>query len=146
MPDFILIDGGRGQLNAALDALAKLGVEETPVVGLAKREEEIYVPGRPEPLRLARQDFALRLLQEIRDEAHRFAVDRHRRRRKARTLTSRLESLEGVGAKRRRLLLRRFGSAAAVERASLEELQEVLGPRLGESVHGQLAGNGGKGA
>ena len=146
MPDLILIDGGRGQLNSALDALANLGVEETPVVGLAKREEEIYVPGRPEPLRLARQDFALRLLQEIRDEAHRFAVDRHRRRRKARTLASRLESLQGVGAKRRRLLLRRFGSAAAVERASLEELQEVLGPRLGESVHGQLGGDGGEGA
>lgn len=138
MPDLILIDGGRGQLNAALEALAMLGVEETPILGLAKREEEIYVPDRPEPLRLPRQDFGLRLLQEIRDEAHRFAVDRHRRRRKANTLKSRLDSLKGVGSKRRRALLSRFGSAAGVDRASRDELIEVLGAKLGASVHGQL--------
>jgi excinuclease ABC subunit C len=138
MPDLILIDGGRGQLNAALDALAELGVEETPIVGLAKREEELYLPERPEPLRLPREDFALRLLQEVRDEAHRFAVDRHRRRRKAATMKSRLESLRGVGAKRRRQLLSRFGSAAAVDRASREDLVEILGPKLGKAVFDQL--------
>ena len=81
MPDLILIDGGRGQLNAALEALERLGVEETPIVALAKKHEEIYVPELPEPLRLDRGDAGLQALQEIRDEAHRFAVSRHRRRR-----------------------------------------------------------------
>ena len=138
MPDLILIDGGRGQLNAVLEVLATLGVEETPIVGLAKREEEVFVPGRPEPLRLPRQDFGLRLLQEVRDEAHRFAVDRHRRRRKARTLGSRLEHLKGVGAGRRRRLLSRFGSVKGVEGATLEALQEELGPKVGASVFEQL--------
>ncbi|MEM7350926.1 MAG: excinuclease ABC subunit UvrC [Acidobacteriota bacterium] len=138
MPDLILIDGGRGQLNAALEALGVLGVEETPIVGLAKREEEIYLPEQPEPLWLQRSDAGLQLLQEIRDEAHRFAVSRHRRRRKARTLRSRLDSLRGVGASRRKRLLRRFGSFAGVERATTDELQEVLGPRLGRSVYAQI--------
>lgn len=138
MPDLILIDGGRGQLNAALDALAELGVEETPIAGLAKREEEIYLPEQPEPLRLPRDDAGLQLLQEIRDESHRFAVSRHRRRRKARTLRSRLDSLRGVGSKRRRLLLRRFGSITGVEQASREELREALGLKLGDSVFEQL--------
>ncbi|MCP3964479.1 MAG: excinuclease ABC subunit UvrC [bacterium] len=138
MPDLILIDGGRGQLNAALEALAILGVEETPLVGLAKREEELYLVERPEPLRLPRDDAGLQLCQEIRDEAHRFAVSRHRRRRKARALRSRLDSLRGVGAGRRKLLLRRFGSVSGVERASLDDLREALGPKIGSSVFEQL--------
>ncbi len=142
MPDLILIDGGRGQLNAALEALAILGVEETAVAGLAKREEEVYLPERPEPLVLPRHDPGLKLLQQVRDEAHRFAVSRHRRRRKARTLTSRLDALTGVGIRRRKLLLRRFGSVAGVERASLDELTEALGPKLGRGVFEQLHAQG----
>ncbi len=138
MPDLILIDGGRGQLNAALEALAGLGVEETPIVGLAKREEEIYVPERPEPLLLPRRDAGLRVLQTIRDEAHRFAVSRHRRRRSAKTLRSRFDGLAGVGEQRRKTLVRRFGSYRGVEGADLGELQEVLGAKLGESVFRQL--------
>ena len=138
MPDLILIDGGRGQLNAALEALTLLGVEETPVVGLAKREEELYLPDRPAPLLLARNDPALQLLQEVRDEAHRFAVSRHRRRRKARTLKSRLDELRGVGPQRRKLLIRRFGSAAGVAQATRDDLREVLGDRVGAAVHDQL--------
>ena len=138
MPDLILIDGGRGQLNAALEALSLLGVEETPVVGLAKREEEVYLADQPEPLDLPRRDPGLQLLQEIRDEAHRFAVSRHRRRRRARTLTSRLTELSGVGPRRRKLLLKRFGSLSGVEAAALGELQEALGPMLGASVFEQL--------
>ena len=134
MPDLILIDGGRGQLNAALEALAGLGVEETPIVGLAKREEELYLPERPEPLRLPRGDAGLQLLQEIRDEAHRFAVTRHRKRRSKRTLRSRLDDLPGVGPRRRRLLLRRFGSVDGVRDAGVEALQEVLGPVVGRRV------------
>ena len=138
MPDLILIDGGRGQLNAALEALSDLGVEETPILGLAKREEEVYLPERPEPLRLGLDHPALQLLQEVRNEAHRFAVSRHRRRRKARTVRSRLDSLAGVGPARRKQLLRRFGSVVGVDRASVEELCEVLGDKLGQSVFQQL--------
>ncbi len=138
MPDLILIDGGRGQLNAALEALAELGVEETPIVGLAKREEEIYMPDRPEPLRLPRHDAGLKTLQLIRDESHRFAVSRHRRRRQNRTLRSQLDDLTGIGPKRRRLLIQTFVSAAGVRAASESELIAVLGERLGQSVFDQL--------
>jgi excinuclease ABC subunit C len=138
MPDLILIDGGIGQLNAALGALAELGVEETSVVSLAKREEEIYVPGLPEPLRLRRDDAGLRLLQEIRDEAHRFAVSHHRRRRSARTLHSRLDELAGIGPRRRKLLIQTFGSVQGVRDASLEDLQNALGALTGRRIFEQL--------
>ncbi|MEM7052111.1 MAG: excinuclease ABC subunit UvrC [Acidobacteriota bacterium] len=135
MPDLVLIDGGRGQLNAALEALAELGVEETPVASLAKRDEEVFLPGRPEPLRLPRSDVGLKLLQQVRDEAHRFALHRHRRRRSKRTLTSQLEAIPGVGPRRRRALLETFGSLAGVREASREDLQGLLGPNLGDQVH-----------
>ena len=139
MPDLVLVDGGRGQLNAALDALSRLGVEETPIVGLAKREEELYLPERPDALRLPHTDAGLKLLMEVRDEAHRFAVDRHRRRRKKRTLASKLDELSGVGPRRKRQLLTRFGSLEGVRAASLEELRAELGATVGERVHRQLA-------
>jgi excinuclease ABC subunit C len=138
MPDLILIDGGRGQLNSALAALAELGVEETSICSLAKREEEIYTPGLPLPLRLGRDDAGLRLLQEIRDEAHRFAVSRHRARRSARTLHSRLDELGGVGPRRRKLLVQTFGSPQGVKEASLEDLQKALGPTVGRRIFSQL--------
>ncbi len=138
MPDLVVIDGGRGQLNAALEALAALEVEETPVVGLAKREEEIYAPERPDPLRLKRTHPGLRLLQRVRDEAHRFALSRHRRRRSARSLKSRLDEIRGIGPRRRRLLLTRFGSLEAAREAGLEALQEALGPVLGRRVWERL--------
>ncbi|MCH9647954.1 MAG: excinuclease ABC subunit UvrC [Deltaproteobacteria bacterium] len=138
MPDLILIDGGRGQLNAALAALATLGVEETPVIGLAKREEEIYIPHQPEPLRLEKSHGGLRLLQHIRDEAHRFAVSRHRRRRSRKTFSSALDELSGIGIHRRKLLLRKFGSLRGVRQAALAELQAELGPVIGARIHQQL--------
>ncbi|MFQ5525203.1 MAG: excinuclease ABC subunit UvrC [Thermoanaerobaculia bacterium] len=138
MPDLILIDGGRGQLNAALRALTELGVEETPAVALAKREEEVYLVDHPEPLRLPRKDSGLQLLQQIRDEAHRFAVTRHRKRRRRSVLRSSLDSVPGIGPRRRRMLLRRFGSLAGVREAELDQLQEVLGPRLGADLHRSL--------
>jgi excinuclease ABC subunit C len=140
MPDLILIDGGRGQLNAALNALIDLGVEETPIAALAKREEEIYLPERPEALRLPRRDPGLRLLQQVRDEAHRFALSRHRRRRSKRSLASELDGIPGVGIKRRKLLLRRFGSVGQLKEAGREELVEVLGPALGARVFDHLSG------
>jgi excinuclease ABC subunit C len=138
VPDLIVIDGGRGQLNAALQALVGLGLEDTPVVALAKREEEIYTPGRPEPLRLARVDPGLRCLQAIRDEAHRFAVSRHRQRRSRAALRSGFDELRGIGDRRRRMLVQRFGGFRGVRVASRDDLREVLGSRLGDRVFEQL--------
>jgi len=138
LPDLILIDGGRGQLNAAQAALNELGVEEIPIAGLAKREEEIYVPDRDEPLRLDRHDPALQLLQMVRDETHRFSVSSHRRRRSKRTLRSELDDLPGIGEKRRRLLIERFGSVSAVKQASAQDLINVLGRKVGQGLWDEL--------
>ena len=137
-PDLILIDGGRGQLNAATAALSKLGVTNVSIAGLAKRDEEIYLPDLEEPIRLAKSDPALQLLQMVRDETHRFAVSSHRKRRTRRTLRSGLDELSGVGVKRRKLLLEHFGSLSAVRQASRQDLAKVLGPRVAESVYEQL--------
>ncbi len=138
MPDLILIDGGRGQLNAALTALTKLGVEDIAIAGLAKREEEIYVPDREEPIRLDRHEPALQLLQMVRDETHRFAVSSHRRRRSKRTLHSELDDLPGIGEKRRRLLIERFGSVSGVKQASAQDLINVLGRKVGQTLYDEL--------
>ena len=138
LPDLILIDGGRGQLNAALAALKKLGIEEMPIAGLAKREEEIYVPDREEPIRLERRDPALQLLQMVRDETHRFAVSSHRRRRSKRILHSELDDLPGIGEKRRRLLIERFGSVSGVKQASMQDLMNVLGRNVGQRLYDEL--------
>ena len=137
-PDLILIDGGRGQLNAALTVLNRLDVSNTTAAGLAKREEEIYLPDRADPIRLDRHDPALQLLQMIRDETHRFAVSSHRRKRSRRTLRSELDNLAGVGDKRRRLLIEHFGSFSAVRQASQQDLAKVLGPNIGRVVYEQL--------
>ena len=138
LPDLILIDGGRGQLNAALAALARLGVEEVPVVALAKREEEVYVPGLPEPLRLRRSDPGLQLLQRIRDETHRFALARHRGRRSARSLRSRLDDVRGVGPRRKRLLLERFGTVDRIRQASDAELAAAVGRAVAARLREEL--------
>src|SRR5437763_3951342 len=140
LPDMILIDGGRGQLNAAVNAPNRLGIEEIPIAGLAKREEEIYVPEREEPIRLERRDPALQLLQMVRDETHRFAVSSHRRRRSKRILHSELDDLPGIGDKRRRLLIERFGSLSAVKQASPQDLMNVLGRKVGQPVYDELHG------
>jgi len=138
LPDMILIDGGRGQLNAALAALNKLGIEEIPIAGLAKREEEIYVPEREEPIRLERRDPALQLLQMVRDETHRFSVSSHRRRRSKRFLHSALDDMPGIGEKRRRLLIERFGSVSGVKQASAQDLMNVLGRKVGQTLYDEL--------
>ncbi|HEX6159126.1 MAG TPA: excinuclease ABC subunit UvrC [Thermoanaerobaculia bacterium] len=138
LPDMILIDGGRGQLNAALAALNKLGIEDIPIAGLAKREEEIYLPGREETIRLEKRDAALQLLQMIRDETHRFAVSSHRRRRRKRTLHSELDDLPGIGDKRKRLLIERFGSVSAIKQASAQDLVNVLGRKVGQTLYEEL--------
>jgi len=138
LPDMILIDGGRGQLNAALAALKKLGIEEIPIAGLAKREEELYVPDREEPIRLDRHDPALQVLQMVRDETHRFSVSSHRKRRAKRTLRSELDDLPGIGEKRKRLLIERFGSVSAIKQASAQDLMNVLGRKVGQGLWDEL--------
>jgi len=127
LPDLMVIDGGKGQLSAAVAAAQGAGVSELPMVGLAKREEEVFFPGRAEPLRLSRRSPSLRLLQRARDEAHRFGLAYNRNRRKARTITSALLEIKGIGPERRRRLLERFGSLAGVSSASPAEIAAVPG-------------------
>jgi excinuclease ABC subunit C len=136
LPDLVVIDGGKGQLGAALEAARALGQGDLPIVSLAKREEEIYQPGQPEPLRLSRRSPALKLLQRARDEAHRFAVSYSRQRRARRTITSELLTIPGIGPGRRRALLERFGSLAGVKTATPAEIAALPGfsTRLAERI------------
>jgi excinuclease ABC subunit C len=127
LPDLVLVDGGKGQLNAAADALKALGLEAMPLASLAKREEEIFVVGKSEPLRLPRRSPALRMLQQARDEAHRFAISFQRKRRNVRTITSELLRIPGIGDNKRRLLLSTFGSVQAIREASPEQIAAVPG-------------------
>jgi excinuclease ABC subunit C len=127
LPDLVVVDGGKGQLGAAAEALDELGLEALPLVGLAKREEEIFVRGRSEPLRLPRRSPALRLLQQARDEAHRTAVTYNRKRRTLRTVTSELLRIPGVGPIKRRALLAAFGSLQGVREASVEQIAALEG-------------------
>ena len=127
LPDLMVIDGGKGQLGAALDAARALGQESLPIVSLAKREEEVFLPAQAEPLRLSRRSPSLKLLQRARDEAHRFAVSYSRKRRAQRTITSELLAIPGIGPSRRRALLERFGSLAGVKTATPAEIAAVPG-------------------
>ena len=128
-PDLVLIDGGQGQLSATYAALDTLGLANLVAVGLAKKEELIVTRAHPDPIALPHDSAALRLLQWIRNEAHRFAVTYHRRARAMRDLRSELDEVPGIGPKRRRALLTRFGSVAGVRRATREELATVVGGR-----------------
>jgi excinuclease ABC subunit C len=136
MPGLLLIDGGKGQLGAAQAALEELGCANLPVVSLAKRDEEIFSTGRSQPLRLPRRSGGLRLLQRIRDEAHRFAVSYNRNLRTRRTVRSELVEIPGVGTARQRQLLERFGSLRGVARASEEQIAALpgFGIRLARNV------------
>ncbi|NIO68293.1 MAG: excinuclease ABC subunit UvrC [Anaerolineae bacterium] len=128
LPDLVVVDGGKGQLNAALEVMDEYDLREAvPVVGLAKEREEIFVPDQPEPILLPRGSQGLFLIQRIRDEAHRFALQYHRRLREKKTLTSTLEEIPGIGPKRRQALLKHFGSLEGIRQASLEELAAVAG-------------------
>jgi len=141
-PDLILIDGGKGQLSAAYDALRQLGLANLIAVGIAKKEELIYTRDREEPVAFPKDDPALRLIQQIRDEAHRFAVTFHRKARKMRDLRSELDGVPGIGPRRRKALLVAFGSLAGVRRASREELTAVVGAKTADAVLGYFAGKG----
>jgi excinuclease ABC subunit C len=127
VPELAVIDGGKGQLGAAAAALAEAGASDTAVCALAKREEEVYLQGRSDPVRLPRSHGGLRLLQRIRNEAHRFAHAYNRNLRRRRTLSSTLSSIAGVGPERQRRLLERFGSVRAIRAASAEEIAAVPG-------------------
>jgi excinuclease ABC subunit C len=133
-PDLILIDGGRGQLSAAYEALEEIGLGNLMAAGLAKKEEVLFTRDRPEPIVLPEHDPALLLVQRIRDEAHRFAVTFHRRARTMRDLRSELDEVPGIGPRRRRALLTAFGSLAGVRRATREELESVVGARAASAV------------
>jgi excinuclease ABC subunit C len=133
-PDLIVIDGGKGQLAAAYEALESLGLANLVAVGLAKKEELIFTRDHPDPIGLAANDPALLLLQQIRDEAHRFAVTFHRKARSMRDLRSELDGVPGIGPRRRKTLLTTFGSLAGVRRATREELVSSVGTKVADAV------------
>jgi excinuclease ABC subunit C len=130
----ILIDGGKGQLSAAYEALVDIGLGNLVAAGIAKKEEVIFTRDQPDPIVLPTSDPALLLVQRIRDEAHRFAVTFHRQARSMRDLRSELDAVPGIGPRRRRALLTAFGSLAGVRRATREELGAVVGARAATAV------------
>jgi len=136
LPDLVLIDGGKGQLNAARTAMHQMGVGSVPTASLAKENEELFIPQKSEPVILPRSSPGLQLLQRLRDEAHRFALGYHQRVRKRETFASILDSIPGIGPKRKRALLRQFGSVRAIREASIEELAAAKGmtPNLAKKI------------
>jgi excinuclease ABC subunit C len=146
VPNLVVVDGGKGQLSAALDAMHRYDLARVAVVSLAKREEEVFVPGQARPIRLDRSSAGLQLLQRLRDEAHRFALGYHRTRRAAEARESIFDDLTGVGPARRRALIRHFGSAERFLSASQEELEGVPGipQKTARAIYAQLhkAGRG----
>jgi len=138
-PDLVLVDGGRGQLSAALEVLEDSGFADIPIFGLAKQREELFAPDRPDPIVQEHNSPGMFLVQRIRDEAHRFAITHHRKVRSKKALSSPLDSVEGIGPSRKRALLKRFGSLQGIRDASLEELRsagvpEKVAVRLKELV------------
>ncbi|GGM71371.1 UvrABC system protein C [Longimycelium tulufanense] len=144
-PNLLVVDGGAPQVEAAADVLADLGVTDVAVVGLAKRLEEVWVPGEADPVILPRTSEALYLLQRVRDEAHRFAISYHRQKRSKRMTTSALDDVPGLGEARRAALLRHFGSVRKLRQASVDEISAVpgVGRRTAEAVLAALGGAGG---
>ncbi|HEV7721483.1 MAG TPA: excinuclease ABC subunit C, partial [Iamia sp.] len=140
-PQLLLVDGGKGQLGVAIKVLAELGLdEEIPAASLAKRFEEVYLPGQADPVRLPRQSEALYLLQRIRDESHRFAITFHRELRDKRMTKSVLDDIPGLGETRKKRLIKEMGGTRAVQAASLEELKALswLPDKVAEAVHAKV--------
>ena len=127
LPDLVLIDGGKGQLNAAREALKEIGAESLPLASLAKENEEIFLPGRSLPVVLSRSSPGLKLLQRLRDESHRFAIAYFQKVHKKRTFTSALDEVEGIGPRRKKALIKQFGTVQAIRQASIEDLAAVEG-------------------
>lgn len=139
-PGLVVVDGGAPQVDAAQRALSALGIDDIPVCGLAKRLEEVWLPDHADPLILPRTSEGLYLLQRIRDEAHRFAIAHHRQRRSTSMVQSTLDAVPGLGATRRKALLKRFGSLKRLRAATVDELAEVpgIGRRTAEAVAAAL--------
>ncbi len=141
IPDLIVVDGGKGQLSSAVAALKEIGFYgECEIIGLAKRLEEVFVPGRSEPYMIPKKSTALKLLQHARDEAHRFAITFHRQKRAKRTFVTELTDIEGVGEKKAKTLLKEFGSVSEIKKADEEALKNVIGPKLGGKVYNHFKG------
>ena len=140
MPDLVIIDGGKGQVSAAREVLDELGLHDLPLAGLAKEREELFLPGRSDPIVLPSASAALYMLQRLRDEAHRFAITYHRQVRAKAATRSALDDLAGVGPARKRALLRVFGSSRALREARIEEIAAVpgIGPALARRIREHL--------
>jgi excinuclease ABC subunit C len=140
IPDLVLIDGGKGQLNAALEVRQKLGLDSVPIASLAKGNEEVFIANEPQPVYIAKDSPALHILQRARDEAHRFAISYHRSLRHKEGITSALDNIPGIGPKRKKALLRKFGSIKSIKEASPEELSQTEGitPALAKKVKAEL--------
>ena len=127
IPDLVLIDGGKGHLNAVQEVFLELGISNIPLASIAKQREEIFVPHMPEPIFLDRTSQGLFLLQRIRDEAHRFAITYHRQRRSKALTKSDLDLIPGIGPKRKKLLLRKFGNLSNLRKATTQQITEIRG-------------------
>ena len=140
VPDLVIIDGGKGQLGAALDVMRDLGLRDVPVCGLAKQQEEIFVADVSESIMLPRTSEALYLVQRIRDEAHRFAITYHRKVRGKASTQSVLDTIPGIGPKRKRALMRKFGSVKNLREASVSDIAATVGftERLAQTVKRSL--------
>lgn len=134
LPDLIMVDGGKGQLSSAVEVLNKLGLHDQPIIGLAKKLEEVFLPGKSEAEMIPKSSTGLRLLQQIRDEAHRFAITFHRSLRSKRTLQTELDLIEGIGKKRAQELLEAFGSVQGVKFATPEQIKEIVGEKVTQKI------------
>ncbi|HTL39313.1 MAG TPA: helix-hairpin-helix domain-containing protein, partial [Methylomirabilota bacterium] len=137
MPDLILIDGGKGQLSTAVKVLKHYQLQ-IPIIGLAKRLEEIFVPQNSTPYILPANSAALFLLQRVRDEAHRFAITFHRKLRTRKSLVSALDQITGIGPKKKKQLLQKFGSTMKIQQASITELGAIVGTTIAEKIKASL--------
>ena len=127
MPDLIMVDGGKGQLSSAVEVLNDLGLKQIPIIGLAKRLEEVFFPRKSEAESIAKTSSGLKLLQQIRDEAHRFAITFHHKRRDKRTFTSELTGIKGIGPATAQMLIKQLGSVSTIKKESLESIAAVVG-------------------
>lgn len=140
MPDLILVDGGKGQLSAAYEVLTRFNLQQQPILGLAKREEEVFLPGRSDSIKLDKRSPVLKLIQQIRDEAHRFAITFHRQLRSKKGMHMSLDEIQGIGTKRKQQVLQHFGSMENLQKASLEQIQKILGQKTGSKLYSTLHG------
>ena len=140
MPDLIIIDGGKGQLNAALETLRQFQISNNKfqIIGLAKRIEEIFLPNQKQPIILPHDNPGLQLLQRLRDEAHRFGITFHRALRSKQAVRSALDDIPGLGPKTKKLLKTKFGTVANIRKASVDELIEVMGKKLAKQIKNEL--------